>query len=349
MDSTNGEHTSTPSTAPHPAAAEYRAPPRGLTDFGVARRVGVEIEFAGLSIEQASALVRGLYGGKIVPINRFATSVRGTSLGDFRVEIDSMPLKEQRYRAFLDKIGAGDRVTDVVEDLLETVARQWIPSEIVTAPLAIDDLHQLEALRCALLGHNAEGTRASPLYGFAFQLNPEVPSLDAGSLTRHLKAFVALYDWLAAVIHVDPTRAMSPYVDVFPAEYRRKLLAAEYTPDVDTLIDDYLVYNPTRNRPLDMLPVFATLRRDVVLAKAKEHDQVKPRPTFHYRLPNCLVDDPSWSFALEWNRWVEVERLADDSSRLESICAELLAIPDGVSLSRGDELQRAWGWGITAP
>jgi len=320
------------------------------TDDRRTRRVGVEIEFAGLSVDEASSLVQRLYGGEIAPVNRFTTQVVGSSLGDFRIEIDSMPLKKQSYKAFLEKMHAGKAITGVVEDVMEAVIRQWVPTEIVTAPIAIHEVERIEALRWALRAENAEGTRKSVLYGFGFQLNPELPGLDAFTLWRYLKAFLALYDWLAAVIDVDSTRAYSPFVNAFPDAYRRKVLAPGYAPDLDTLIADYLEDSPTRNRPLDMLPVFATLRRDLVLSTAAEHDQVKPRPTFHYRLPNCLVDDPAWSFALEWNRWVEVERLAEDLSRLDAVSAELLATPPGARKpSAEDAIRRARSWGVEAP
>jgi hypothetical protein len=208
-------------------------------------------------------------------------------------------------------------------------------------------LAELEPLRWALLREDAEGTKKSILYGFGFQLNPELPSLEAEPMCRYLRAFIALYDWLLAVIDVDITRAYSPYVDAFPVEYRKLVLTPGYAPDLDTLIGDYLDHNPTRNRPLDMLPAFASLQKDRVLAAAKEHDHVKPRPTFHYRLPNCLVDDPSWSFALEWNRWVEVERLAEDRARLDEIARELLATPEKPSPEVA--LERAGRWGVHAP
>lgn len=312
--------------------------------------MGAEIEFAGLSVDEASGLVQRLYGGEVHATHRFTTEVQHTSLGDFRVETDAMALKNQRYKAFLDKLHAGEAITSVVEDVIEAVASRWVPTEIVTAPIALEKLARTEALRWGLLGEEAEGTRKSLLYGFAFQLNPEVPGLDAGTLCRYLRSFLALYDWLAAVIDVDVTRAYSPFVDAFPGAYRRKVLAPDYAPDLDTLIADYLEHNPTRNRPLDMLPVFATLRPELVLATAKEHDQVKPRPTFHYRLPNCLVDDPSWSFALEWNRWVEVERLAEDAPRLDAASAELLALPDLDSKPPPEEaIARASRFGIVAP
>ena len=112
------------------------------------------------------------------------------------------------------------------------------------------------------------------------------------------------------------------------------MLDPSYAPDEDALIGDYLEANPTRNRALDMLPVLATLQEERVLAAAKESENVKARPTFHYRLPNCLIDDRSWSFGVEWNRWVEVERLAADEARMRVVADELLATAEGATPSR---------------
>lgn len=328
----------------------YRMPPRITTAEGHPRKIGIEVEFAGLSVDEASALVQRVYGGEIEVVHRFASEVRGTVLGDFRVEIDSAPLQSQRYRTILEGIGSGEAVTSVVEDVLEGVLRQWVPSEIVSAPVEISELPRFDELRWALFERDAQGTRASPLYGFAFQMNPEVPASDALTLTRYLRAYLALQDWLVAVVDVDPTRRLGPFVDPFPTQYRRRVLAADYAPDLDMLISDYLADNPTRNRGLDMLPVFATLRRDVVMAGAAEHDQVKARPTFHYRLPNCLVDDPAWSFAIEWNRWVEIERLAEDPARLDPLCREVRdALGTSDSSASDEAIERAHRWGVTAP
>lgn len=339
--------------APHPKIrprrrdVAYEMPPILTTSDGRPRTVGVEVELAGLSVEEATELVRSLYGGRAEEKSRFTTELTSTSLGDFRIEIDSMPLKRQGYKDFLEKIHAGEGLTDMVEGVMESVVRMWVPTEIVTSPIEMHRLSELDRLRWGLFREDAEGTKKSILYGFGFQLNPEVPSLEADTLTRHLRAFICLYDWLLAVIDVDITRAVSPFVDAFPTAYRELILAPGYAPDLDTLIGDYLEHNPTRNRPLDMLPAFASLQKDRVLAAAKEHDQVKARPTFHYRLPNCLVDDASWSFALEWNRWVEVERLAEDPGRLERAAREILASPE----PPGKELamERAKAWGVVAP
>lgn len=327
----------------------WQRPPILRTADGAERRVGVEIEFAGLDVDEACVLVRRLYGGTIEPINRFGSMVCGTTLGDFRVELDSLPLKKEKYKRYLEKVGAGSRLTGVVEDVLESIVSTFVPAEIVTAPIPIADAPRLESLRWALHARNAEGTKASILYTFGFQLNPELPALDAGTLVRHLRAFLALQDWLFVVAEVDATRDWYGWTEPFPDAYRRKVLDPSYAPDEDALIGDYLEANPTRNRALDMLPVFATLQEERVLAAAKEAENVKARPTFHYRLPNCLIDDPAWSFAVEWNRWVEVEKLADDPSRMRIAADELLAAAEGETPSRELTLERARRWGIEAP
>ena len=122
-----------------------------------------------------------------------------------------------------------------------------------------------------------------------------------------------LSDWLRGEIDVDPTRKLLPHTHPFPAAYLRKILDADYAPELDALIRDYVSLNPTRNRELDMLPLFAHLAPDT-LDKFIEDDRIKARPTFHYRLPNTELSDPDWRIVDEWNRWVAVEKLAADNA-----------------------------------
>ena len=225
---------------------------------------------------------------------------------------------------------------DAIDSAVQRLAQVWIPCEIVAPPIPFTKLPELEALRVALCNHGALGTKASVMYGFGFQLNVEVPDRSAETLLRHLQAFLVLYDWLADVVDVDFTRRIGPFINPFPLEYRKKVLDPRYEPNIDTLIDDYLLANPTRNRPLDMLPVFAMIDEHKVAFAAKDAEKVKARPTFHYRLPNCLVDDPAWSIALEWNRWVEVERLAADPKRMREL-EDVFA-----ARANGDLGQKAW-------
>ena len=108
--------------------------------------------------------------------------------------------------------------------------------------------------------------------------------------------------------------------------------------ELERLIDDYLRHNPTRNRALDLLPVLAHLDRDRVLSQAEGKHLVKPRPAFHYRLPNCMVDEADWTLASEWNRWVMVERLAGDPERLGRMSRRYLADESRWEASIFDEM-----------
>lgn len=298
----------------------FHKPPRETTEDGNLRRVGVEIEFAGVPIEEAVSIVTNLYGGTDDAKSRFEHCIRGTKFGDFRVEIDSKPLIAGKHQRMMSLVGLEDeRTRDAIDHALQRIAQVWIPCEIVAPPVPYTALSELESLRTELCRREARGTRKSVLYGFGFQLNVEVPSRDAETLLRHLQAFLVLYDWLSEVVDVDVTRRIGPFIRPFPLDYRKKVLDPGYAPSIDTLIDDYLLANPTRNRPLDMLPVFATIDAPKVAVAARDFENVRARPAFHYRLPNSLVDDPTWSFATEWNRWIEIERLANDPARMREL------------------------------
>ena len=307
---------------------KFELPPRLRNGAGELRKVGVEVEFGGLSVEESCGLVVQIFGGAVEVTNRFSSVVRGARLGDWKVEIDSKLLTQRAYGDVLTRVGAGEWLTGALEDMLETVARIWIPTEIASPPIEITHLGRTEALRVALARRLAKGTGASPLYMFGLQFNPEVPTLDAPTITRTLQAFLALFDWLVESTDIDFTRRLSSFVDPYPQEYRALVLSPSYAPDMERLIDDYLTWNLTRNRALDLLPVFCHLAPATVLARVEEPHKVRARPTFHYRLPDSRVDRTDWSFALEWNRWVVVERLAEDPARLRALCHEVLAQPD---------------------
>lgn len=70
-------------------SAEMVLPPGLDTEDGEPRTIGVEIEFAGMSCEQAAGLVRDLFGGRIKELDRYWFEVNGTRLGSFTVELDS--------------------------------------------------------------------------------------------------------------------------------------------------------------------------------------------------------------------------------------------------------------------
>jgi hypothetical protein len=293
-----------------PAAIER--PPELLNPEGKPRRVGIEIEFGGIGIGEAATMVQELYGGTIRGVSRHRLEVAATRFGDFRVEIDSHYVH--------GKPVAGETLLDRMKAVLGDIAGRWLPVEIAAPPVEIDDLAAIDRMVFGLRARHAAGTRSRRIYTFDLQLNPDVPSIEPDSLTRHLQAYLVLSPWLRASIDVDATRRLLPFVRPFPEPYVCKVLAANYCPDLHGLVADYLAANPTRFRELDLLPLFAYLVPEQYYAAAAD-PLVKPRPTFHYRLPDSRVDDPSWGGVIEeWNRWVVVERLAADRPRLAEAC-----------------------------
>jgi len=286
------------------------------------RRVGVEIEFAGLDALQAATCVRQLFGGRIVEHDPYSFSVEDTFFGDFKCELDShyAHATEEDSRSLKDLLfGLLDdrQAQDLARKagaLIGDVARHWMPVEIVGPPTPYTVIAEYDRLVDRLTEAGAEGTQESLIYSFGMQLNPEVAAYDGGYIRRHLQAYCLASEWLREAIQVDVTRRLLPFVDRFPAAYLRLILRQEYQPDRGELIDDFIRYNPTRNRELDLLPLFAFLDEDRI-AEAVDMTLVKPRPTFHYRLPNASLGVRGWSVAQEWNRWVQVERLAADRDR----------------------------------
>jgi hypothetical protein len=92
------------------------------------------------------------------------------------------------------------------------------------------------------------------------------------------------------------------------------------------------LYNPTRNRDLDALPLFAHLDPERVAAAV--HDRrVKRRPALPYRLPDSRVGDPGWRVTDEWRHWIVVERVAETPALLRLLGDEYLGILDRAALS----------------
>jgi len=294
-------------------------PPEPTSSEGATRRVGVEIEFAGVEVVDAADLVRELFGGRLVRIDEHRVRVEGARFGGFMVELDSMYAHPDDSNAVVSKLKG--KMKDKVAGAIGDIVGLWLPNEIVAPPVPYDQLGELDRLIGALRAHNAEGTGASVFYGFGLQLNPEVAATDVDYILRHLRAYLILSPWLRQQIEIDLTRRLLPFADPFPEEYARHVLAPDYLPDLEGLIRDYVAANPSRNRELDLMPLFMELAPEVIRSLVDD-PHIKARPTFHYRLPNAQLDDPGWVGVVgEWNRWVAVERLAADRSRLEGACA----------------------------
>lgn len=315
-------------------------PPDTLNHAGNPRQIGVEIEFGSVSTESAAQQVHELFGGQLEKEDRHRFHVRNTSFGDFLIELDSQYVHRIRDTEETGKLKLADRLNAIVGDVSELI----VPNEIVCPPVEIERLAALEELIDGLVAIGASGSSANPLYAFGCQLNPEIASKDASYILSMLRAYIVMSPWLRAVIELDLARRIVSFADPFPAQYTRRILDLSYAPQMADLINDYLAFNPTRNRELDMLPLFAWL--DEARVRSRVDDvRIKQRPTFHYRLPDAKIGQPDWSLALEWNRWCVVERLAAEPDRLRAMCDAFLA--NDSKLVPGNWAIISTGWLLT--
>jgi hypothetical protein len=301
-----------------PISIDFAMPPVLHNEQGRMRTVGVEVEFVGPSAEKTVRALQSVLGGRIVEEDPHAFALRGSALGDMTVELDSRILHPAK-----ENDGHG-RILPRIAAWFGFAASYLIPCELVSAPVPLDRLKELDRVLDILRETGAKGTQDGPFYAFGLHFNPEIPRLDAGMLTAYMKSFALLNPWLRREVAPDPTRDLLGFADPFPTDYVRRIAAPDYWPDIPGFIDDYLAANPTRNRDLDLLPLLHHLDAARVRA-VLPNEKINGRPTFHYRLPDARVSDPGWSIAPDWNRWVAVERLAADRDRLDSVGAAYLA------------------------
>lgn len=299
-------------------STQCELPPVSQTREGKERRVGVEIELSGFSYVRFLEVVGEYFGENARATQRYISEIE-TDLGKFQLELDAASIKNlDKEMDELPEILQGFR-SDAL-GLIDSAAEKIVPLEIISPPIPMSQLDRIEGLCEHLHRAGAKGSRHAILFAFGLQLNPELPDLDADTIRRYLLAFALLYPWIKSRHQLDISRRFTPYIDAWPAAYINRLIDKDYRPDLDTLIADYLVDNPTRNRAMDLMPLFAYLRPGLI-ERTIGDPRIKPRPTLHYRLPDCDIDNPDWHFSSVWNDWVAVEKLACNPGVLEECCA----------------------------
>lgn len=285
---------------------------------GQVRRLGVELEFSGLDAVEAADVVQEVLGGRIDPGSRSDIRV-DTELGEFRVELDVRLISKHVIREVAEDAGLSRELANDIEDTVASALGAVAPYEVVFPPIPLDQLDAVDRVVEGLREAGATGSTTGVVRNFAMQLNPELTQPNRVALLTHVQAFCVLQEWLALECDISTMRKLMSWAKLYEEPYVQHVLRADYRPSLQTFTADYLRFNPTRDYALDLLPALAWLLDEDERPELLNAHGVRARPTFHYRLPDSRVDDPEWSVAQEWNRWVEVERLAADGERLAGV------------------------------
>ncbi|NND44113.1 MAG: amidoligase family protein [Xanthomonadales bacterium] len=279
------------------------------------RRVGVEIEFSGLGFAAAADLLENELGARREALSDHEILLHTDAQEDpYRLEVDFELLKSMSRESGEDQ-GA---LAELAVDVLGLASSMVAPLEWITPPLPVASLPDLVPIIDALAAAGAVGSQGSWAYAFGAQFNPDVVRTEPGDLLAHLRAFCCLHDWLRARDDMDLARRLTTFAKPYPKAYEQLIADPDYDSSGGRLIDDYLAHMPTRNCALDMLPLFLHLDEDRV-RDVVEDERVKPRPTFHYRLPNSRLGADDWSLLDPWNDWLVVEALAGRASDLRDL------------------------------
>jgi hypothetical protein len=312
-------------------AQSYHKPPQPNSEDGTERKVGLELEFTGIEMADVAQLISQQWSGSLQTISEFEYQITDTPWGTFQLELDAQLFKNHHYLDLLSKIGITidqPEKQDQLDRLLKDVASGIVPYEIITPPIPWSQLHNIDWLVKALREHNAEGTKSSFIHAFGLHINPEVPSTSPKSILQHLRAFMLLEPWIRRDAEIDTSRKLTPYIQPFDHNYIQHVLDVDYDPNETTMIRDYLRFGNTRNRSLDLLPLFKYINAPLVM-DYEDDARISARPAYHYRLPNCSLSDPNWSIAEEWNRWILVEKLANQQQQITRL-SEAYLHPSGL-------------------
>lgn len=290
------------------------------------RKVGFEIELAGLSIDQTSQVVVQEFGGQAMQDSSAEYSVNTPHHGQFKIELDAIPAKklaawlgERHEKAATSGSSFQAKFVETIDSATHSAASTIAPLEIVTPPLAVKDIPRLDTLCNRLRQQNAEGTKASFQNTFGLHINPEVMNEEPKAVINVMAAFAIMFPWLKREHGVDLTRHLSPFIEPYENDYVDLIASENGEPSWNKLITDYQRHNPTRNRALDMLPMMMHKRFELVRSLYGPDEKINARPTFHYRLPNCELAQPHWSVSKEWRRWLIVEQAASRENCLSDL------------------------------
>lgn len=286
------------------ARTSFTPLPYPNTSKGAPRKTGVEVEFSGLDTDETSKIVQTALGGTREGDDPFCRDIVGTTIGDIKVELDTPATK------------ASDNT--LVRKGLD-VAAAVVPLEIITQPLDLDELATFDAFLPKLRREGAEGSRSGALLGFGVHLNPEVVSTTDAHTMNTIRAYGLLENYVRQLEKLDLTRRMLPFVSPWPDAFTSDIL----DPGVETLEDLIPVtarHITSRNHGLDLLPLLKFAHPEV-FEQCFADMNTKARPAYHFRLPDCRIDEPQWTLMQPWALWLLVETVAAHPEAMADLSA----------------------------
>lgn len=326
---------------------KFNTPPITKNEEDELRKAGFELEFSNIDMETILNLLVSKYNFKSKKINDYLYKLE-SEYGEFTLELDFELLTKQKLydgaKELSKTIGLKIEEYDIksIENLIAELSQDIVPYEISTPPIPIDKLDIVKDLVEHLSSYNAKGTGEKIYYAFGLHINMEIVSSKIESILDYLRAYLILQDFINKDAKIDLARKISPFIDNFKKDYILHILNENYTPSKKEFIEDYIRFNPSRNRSLDMLPILAFLDDDLVSSFLPK-EKIKPRPAFHYRLSNSRIGENDWDISEEWNRWVLVENLANDKNSLRDLSKEYIQYLDNlINLTTWEKRIEKW-------
>lgn len=263
--------------------------------------IGVEVEFLGLSARAAAQALCEALGGGLVMEDRHAFEVTGSRIGDVAVELDIRHAHPQRHGAALS-LRPGRRLAGLFGD----VVSPFVPREMILPQRPADRLGEVDEAIDILRRAGARGDGREWGQTLGLHLNISTDELDAESIRAFALAYARLDGRLRRAVAEGDARLGPLLPPPYPEAYVSHLQAVPGASDIDRFIDDYLRFNPTRDRALDLLPLLLHLDGERVRRRLP-FEKIAARPVYHWRLPVSRIGRPGWSVLPVWEAWREVE------------------------------------------
>lgn len=279
---------------------DFKPLPVTETNAGAPRRIGCEVEFAGLDEISVADALQTTLGGDVDQEHAHLAYLRDSRIGTLKIVLDTALPKDPANPATRAMTG---------------VLAKLIPVEIVTQPLLLDELGTFSAALTALETQGAVGSQEAALYGFGVHLNVESSGQAVPHTAKTIRAFAALEPYLRDVFPINLTRRIMPFIKTWPDAFVRDLF--EHRPTtlrhVMVIAADHL---PSRNFGLDLYPMFKDAWPQDFDEWFAQDSATKARPSFHFRLPDSRLGERGWSLVEAWNMWRLIEEVAQDDHTL---------------------------------